>query len=103
MSEEVANVQVTGIIGFLQRLYMPIYLWAIDTFATKSAAVVGVSYDSNEKKIKKTINGTNSDIVSAETIVTDGNGVTSSTNGLKIEVVTSMPQSPNSDTIYIVK
>ena len=86
---EVANEQATGIIGFLQRLYVPIYLWAVDTFATKSTAVVGVSYDSNGKKIKKTINGTDSDVVSAATIVSDGGGLT--------EVNTTNHYSPQAD------
>lgn len=27
--------EATGIIGFLQRLYKPIYIWAMNTFATK--------------------------------------------------------------------
>lgn len=33
----------------------------------------------------------------------DSNVITSTTKGLKIEVVTSMPSSPNANTIYIVK
>ena len=65
--------------------------------------VDGVLYDGTNKKLQKSVNGTASDVVNASTVVTDGGGVTSSTNGLKIEVVTAMPASPNSDTIYIVK
>ncbi len=65
--------------------------------------VDGVSYDTTNKKLQKSVNGTASDVVGAATVVTDGGGVTSSTNGLKIELVDAMPASPNSGTIYIVK
>lgn len=84
----------------VERLKDTLQKFKTDKVDTK---VDGVSYDTTNKKLKKSFNGTASDVVAASTIVTDGGGVTSSTNGLKIEVVNSMPQSPNSDTIYIVK
>lgn len=42
------------------------------TYAPKSTAVTGISYDINNKKLKKTINGTDSDIVTAQKIIEDG-------------------------------
>ena len=44
--------------------------------ADKSATVSSVSYDTTNKKITKTINGTTSDVVTAAKIVTDGGGIT---------------------------
>lgn len=44
--------------------------------ADKSAAVSTVAYDTANRKLTKTINGTTTDVVTAETIVVDGNGVT---------------------------
>ena len=35
MSEVANELAATGIEGFIQRLYKPIYLWAKNTFATK--------------------------------------------------------------------
>lgn len=48
--------------------------------ADKSATVSTVSYDTTNKKITKTINGTTSDVVTAAKIVTDGGGITSHQN-----------------------
>lgn len=45
--------------------------------ADKSSTVSNVSYDTNNKKITKTINGTTSDVVTASTIVTNGGGLKS--------------------------
>ena len=45
--------------------------------ADKSATVSTVSYDTTNKKLTKTINGTTTDIVTASTIVTDGGGLKS--------------------------
>ena len=44
--------------------------------ADKSATVSTVAYDTTNKKITKTINGTTTDVVTAAKIVTDGGGVT---------------------------
>lgn len=44
--------------------------------ADKSTTVSTVSYDTTNKKITKTINGSTTDIVTAAKIVTDGGGVT---------------------------
>lgn len=44
--------------------------------ADKSSTVSSVSYDTTNKKITKTINGTTSDVVTAAKIVTDGGGIT---------------------------
>ena len=41
----------------------------------KTSTVSTVGYDTTNKKITKTINGTTTDVVTASTIVTDGNGV----------------------------
>lgn len=46
------------------------------TKADKSATVSTVAYDTTNKKITKTINGTTTDVVTAAKIVTDGGGVT---------------------------
>lgn len=46
------------------------------TKADKSATVSTVSYDTTGKKIQKTINGTTTDVVTADTILSDANGVT---------------------------
>lgn len=46
------------------------------TKADKSATVSTVTYDTTNKKITKTINGTTTDVVTAAKIVTDGGGVT---------------------------
>lgn len=43
--------------------------------ADKSATVSTVTYDTTNKKLRKTINGTTTDIVTASTIVTDGGGI----------------------------
>lgn len=43
----------------------------------KTDGVTGVSYDTTNKKIQKTINGTTTDVVTASTIVTDGGGIKS--------------------------
>ena len=43
--------------------------------ADKSATVSTVTYDTTNKKITKTINGTTTDVVTASTLVTDGGGV----------------------------
>lgn len=45
--------------------------------ADKSATVSTVGYDTTNKKITKTINGTTTDVVTASTIVTDGGGLKS--------------------------
>lgn len=45
--------------------------------ADKTATVSTVAYDTTNKKLTKTINGTSSDVVTAATIVTDGGGITS--------------------------
>ena len=45
--------------------------------ADKSATVSTVAYDTTNKKITKTINGTTSDVVTSSTIVTDGGGIKS--------------------------
>ena len=45
---------------------------ALDTKADKSGTVSTVAYDTTNKKLTKTVNGTTSDIVTAATIVTDG-------------------------------
>lgn len=45
--------------------------------ADKSATVSTVEYDTTNKKITKTINGTKTDVVTASTIVTDGGGIKS--------------------------
>ena len=71
--------------------------------ARTDATNTNVSYDTTNKKITKSVNGAASDVVSASTIVSDGKGVTSSTSGLKIEIVSSMPSSPDANTIYIVQ
>ena len=44
--------------------------------ADKTATVSNVAYDTTNKKITKTINGTTSDVVTAAKIVTDGGGIT---------------------------
>lgn len=44
--------------------------------ADKSSTVTDVSYDTTNKKLQKTINGSTSDVVTAATIVTDGGGIT---------------------------
>lgn len=46
------------------------------TKADKSATVSTVAYDTTNKKITKTINGTTTDVITAAKIVTDGGGVT---------------------------
>lgn len=43
--------------------------------ADKSATVSTVTYDTTNKKITKTINGTTTDVVTASTLVTDGGGI----------------------------
>jgi len=45
--------------------------------ANKSATVSTITYDTTNKKITKTINGTTTDVVTAATIVTDGGGIKS--------------------------
>lgn len=50
---------------------------ALDNKAEKSATVSTVTYDTTNKKITKTINGSTSDVVTAAKIVTDGGGITS--------------------------
>ena len=45
--------------------------------ANVTATVSTVTYDTTNKKLQKTINGTTTDIVTASTIVTDGGGLTS--------------------------
>ena len=45
--------------------------------ADKSTTVSGVAYDTTNHKITKTINGTTTDVVTAETIVNDGGAMTS--------------------------
>lgn len=47
------------------------------THARTDANNSTVSYDTTNKKITKTVNGTTSDVVTASTIVTDGGGITS--------------------------
>lgn len=42
------------------------------TYATKAEAVTDVSYDSTNKKIKKTVNGTTSDVMTLSTVATSG-------------------------------
>lgn len=49
----------------------------ISTKADKSATVSTVIYDTANKKITKTINGTTTDVVTSSTIVTDGGGLKS--------------------------
>lgn len=49
----------------------------IDNKSEKSGTVSTVSYDTTNKKLTKTINGSVTDIVTASTIVTDGGGITS--------------------------
>lgn len=86
--------------------------------ADKSQAVSGVNYDTTNKKITKTVNGTTTDVVSASSIVTDGGGLKSHQSvtdhnptlswGNKSKVATvgsteinvTMPQNPNIDTTY---
>lgn len=48
--------------------------------ADKSATVSTVTYDTTNKKIRKTINGNTTDVVTAATIVTDGGGITTETD-----------------------
>lgn len=50
---------------------------AVANKAEKSATVSTVTYDTTNKKLRKTINGTTTDIVTASTIVTDGGGIKS--------------------------
>lgn len=50
---------------------------ALDTKADKSGTVSTVAYDTTNKKITKTINGSTTDVVTAAKIVTDGGGITS--------------------------
>ena len=45
--------------------------------ADKSATVSTITYDTTNKKITKTINGTTTDVITAATIVTDGGGIKS--------------------------
>lgn len=52
-----------------------LYLWG----KLKAYFVSAVSYDTTNKKIKVTKNGSASDLVTAATIVTDGGGITSET------------------------
>lgn len=47
------------------------------THARTDATNTNVSYDTTDKKITKTVNGTTSDVVTASTIVTDGGGIKS--------------------------
>lgn len=49
------------------------YLWQ----KIKAAFVADVTYDTTNKKLKKTKNGSTTDLVTAATIVTDGGGITS--------------------------
>lgn len=49
--------------------------------ADKSATVSTVLYDTTNKKITKTINGTSTDVVTAATIVTDGGAILSTNIG----------------------
>lgn len=55
----------------------------------KSATVSTVTYDTTNKKITKTINGSTTDVVTASTIVTDGGGLKSITasSGTNINAV----------------
>ena len=53
---------------------------ALENKADKSATVSTVAYDTTNKKITKTINGTTTDVVTAAKIVTDGGGITSETD-----------------------
>lgn len=50
---------------------------ALGNKVDKSAGVTGVSYDTGEKKLKKTINGTTSEVVTAAKVVEDGGAVKS--------------------------
>lgn len=53
---------------------------ALENKADKNATVSTVAYDTTNKKITKTINGTTTDVVTAAKIVTDGGGITSETD-----------------------
>ena len=74
--------------------------------ADKSSTVSTVTYDTTNKKITKTINGTTTDVVTASSIVTDGGAVTNvSINGNNVRVTKNgtntdltVPYSTNSGT-----
>ena len=86
------------------------------THARTDANNSTVSYDTTNKKITKTVNGSTSDVVTASTIVTDGGGIKSHQTvtdnnptlswGTKFKVATigsteinvTMPANPNTDT-----
>lgn len=86
------------------------------THARTDANNSTVSYDTTNKKITKTVNGSTSDVVTASTIVTDGGGIKSHQTvtdnnptlswGTKSKVATigsteinvTMPANPNTDT-----
>ena len=55
---------------------------ALSEKANKSATVSAVGYDTTNKKLTKTINGTTSDVVTASTVVTDGGGYKKPSTGI---------------------
>ena len=69
--------------------------------ADKSATVSSVTYDSTNKKIQETINGTTSDVVTSATIVADGGAVTDISYSSSTKKITKTKNGSSSDVVTL--